>query len=166
MKHLGEWSGRAIAVAWLVGLAVQQVALFVAGFRFSPRAATEPVPFILPRSEALVDAAKRESVLAFTYIFLRDHAQESTVVQAGNKDSLLRAWRVPASLTAEQKDSLQTTVASAVEPLAKPVAEALGTASRAIVFGMGLLLVALLFLLVLTGTWIVLRRRHARLAAA
>ncbi len=167
IKPLGEWSGRAVAVAWLIGLAVQQGALFAAGFRFSPRPATDSAPFTVPTSEASIDAAKRESLLAFTYVFLRDHAQESTVVQAGNKDSLSRAWRVPAFLTPEQKDSLQRNVASVVEPLAKPIAEALGAASRAAVLGMVLFFVPLLILVAVTTIWMVLRRRHAsRLAAA
>ena len=94
IKPLAHWSGRHIAVVWVFGLLIQQTALFAAGFRW-PRA--EPVEELsLPWSaaETEISQARRDSLLAVTYVYLRDHAREGASAVTGASDRGL-GWDEP-----------------------------------------------------------------------
>src|ERR687892_142249 len=153
MKRLAEWSGYQLALAWLIGLLIQQAALFVAGFRVSwpERHGALLVP--VPVEEASISQARRDSLLAFMYVYVRDHLHgaDGVIWPDAEKDSLFRAWGIPARLSPMQKDSLRRAAATLVEPLAGPIVQGLERAGRAVVLGTLLFLTPLLALVVLTG---------------
>ena len=179
LRRLALWSGRRIAVIWLIVLVVEG-ALFLASHRAHPRshrggafagAASSPSTW------EQLPLARRDSLLALVHATLRpaDSVGEARRLEvltaltrqnppptARARDSLMRLLDIPAALSGAQRDSLKQEAAALVGPIFGALSDAVNTpAWRAmalvaitIVYG------PILLVLILTASWFVARSQH------